>query len=62
MFRACKGWEVGVIGAFAVIQMSAAGEVDTSSISDPIVAFVFGNKGLMVDASLEGSKYTKLDK
>lgn len=60
-FRASKGWEVGVNGAIAVIDKSAAGELDTRSITDPIIAFVFGNKGLMVDASLEGSKYTKLD-
>ena len=28
--------------------------------SDPIVGFVFGNKGLMFNLTLEGSKFTKL--
>ena len=61
-FRASKGFEVGVTGSVAVIKQGAGGEIDTSSVKDPIAAFIFGNKGLMVDASLEGSKYTKLDK
>ena len=42
----------------------AVGELDNSNVKDPIVAFVFNGKGkgLMMDASLEGSKHTKLDK
>jgi len=31
-----------------------------TNIKDPIVAFAFGNKGLMADLSLAGSKYTKI--
>lgn len=61
-FRSSKGWEAGVNGSIAVIDKSAAGEIETQTLSNPIVAFVFAGKGLMVDASLEGSKYTKLDK
>ena len=32
-----------------------------ANIADPVVGFVFGEEGLMADATIEGSKYTKLD-
>lgn len=59
-FRASKGWEAGVDGSIAVIQWGAGEDLSTVEINDPIVAFIFGNKGLMFNLSLEGSKFTKL--
>ncbi len=35
---------------------------DTTNLSAPIVAFAFGNKGLMFNVTLEGTKYTKIKK
>lgn len=61
-FRNSDGWEAGVDGSIAVIEMGAGGTIDTNNIKDPIVAFVFDNKGLMFNLTLEGSKYTKLKK
>jgi lipid-binding SYLF domain-containing protein len=61
-FRHSDGWEAGVDGSVALVDLGAGGTIDTSTIKDPIVAFVFGNKGLMYNLSLEGSKYTKLNK
>ena len=61
-FRAGKGWEVGVDGNIALIKVGAGRSIDTTTIKDPIVAFVFDVKGLMADVSLAGSKFTKLDK
>ncbi len=60
-FRDSSGWEAGVDGTVAVIESGASGEVDTSNISDPVVAFVFGEEGLMAGVTIEGSKYTRLD-
>jgi lipid-binding SYLF domain-containing protein len=37
-------------------------EIDTHTFKDPIIGFVFGNKGLMYDLSLEGSKFWKIQK
>ena len=59
-FRASKGWEAGVDGSIAVVQWGAGEDLSTVEINDPIVAFIFGNKGLMFNLSLEGSKFTKL--
>jgi lipid-binding SYLF domain-containing protein len=61
-FRKSKGWEAGVDGNIALINIGEGGRVDTTTVKDPIVAFVFDVKGLMADISLKGAKFTKLDK
>jgi lipid-binding SYLF domain-containing protein len=61
-FRNSKGWEAGVDGNIALINIGAGKTLDTQNIKDPIVAFVFDVKGLMADLSLKGGKFTKLDK
>ena len=59
-FRRSSGWEIGVDGSVALVTLGAGGSIDTTNIREPIVGFVFGNKGLMYNLSLEGSKITKL--
>ncbi len=61
-FRNASGWEVGVDASVAIIAIGAGASVDTTKLNEPIVAFVFDQKGLMYNLSLEGSKITKLDK
>ncbi len=61
-FRDSKGWEAGVDGSVALVELGAGESLDTTNIRDPIVGFVFGNKGLMFNLTLEGSKFTRLDK
>ncbi len=61
-FRESDGWEAGVDGSIAVIEFGVGREIDTNSIRDPIIAFVFDNKGLMYNLSLEGSKFWKITK
>lgn len=61
-FRNASGWKVGVDGSVAVIAIGAGASVDTAKINEPIVAFVFDQKGLMYNLTLEGSKFTKLNK
>jgi lipid-binding SYLF domain-containing protein len=61
-FRQSKGWEVGVDASVALIKVGAGKPLNTMNIKDPIVAFVLGQKGLMFDLSLQGTKITKLDK
>jgi lipid-binding SYLF domain-containing protein len=61
-FRASSGWEVGVDGSVALVTLGAGGAIDTTNIKDPIVGFVFGQKGLMFNLTLEGSKITKTKK
>ena len=61
-FRVSEGWEAGVDGNVALIEIGAGSRLDTTTMKDPIVGFVFGAKGLMADVSLKGSKLSRLDK
>ncbi len=61
-FRNSQGWEVGADGSVALVTVGAGGSINSTNVKDPILAFVFGQKGLMYNLTLEGSKYSKLDK
>ena len=61
-FRATQGWEAGVDGNLALWDIGAGTRLDTTTMKDPIVAFVFDSKGFMADLSLKGAKITKLDR
>lgn len=59
-FRTSSGWKAGVDGSVAVVEWGAGEDINTIDIKDPIVGFVFSNKGLMFNLTLEGAKFTKL--
>ncbi len=59
-FRQSKGWKVGVDGSVALVQWGTGGDVNTIDMKDPIVGFVFNNKGLMFNLTLEGAKFTPI--
>lgn len=61
-FRKVAGWEVGVDGNVALITVGGGKRLDTTTLRDPIVGFVFDAKGLMVDLSLKGAKFTRVKK
>jgi lipid-binding SYLF domain-containing protein len=61
-FRNSEGWKAGVDGSVALISLGMGDSLDTTNVKDPIVAFVFGQKGLMYNLTLEGSKFSKLKK
>ena len=61
-FRHSKGWEAGVDGSVALVKWGVGEDLSTKEISDPIVGFVFSNKGLMYNLTIEGSKYTRIEK
>jgi lipid-binding SYLF domain-containing protein len=56
------GWTVGADTNVAVLSKGAGGDYDTKTLQRPILGFVFGEKGLIGDVSLEGSKVTQLEK
>lgn len=61
-FRSSEGWKVGADASVTVVAVGADGSIDTSKTNKPIVAFVFDEKGLMYNLTLEGAKITKLKK
>jgi lipid-binding SYLF domain-containing protein len=60
-FRKSEGWKAGVDGSVALITVGVGGALDTENIKDPIVGFVFGQKGLMANLTLEGAKITRMN-
>lgn len=61
-FRDSQGWKVGADASVAVIALGAGTQISSAVANKPIVAFVFGEKGLMYDLSLNGAKVTKIQR
>lgn len=61
-FRHSEGWRAGVDGSVAFVEWGKSENVDTINTRDPILGFAFGNKGLMANIALEGSKFILLNK
>ena len=59
-FRDSDGWEAGVDGSVAIAEIGAGGELSSNTAQEPIIGFIFSNKGLMYNLTLEGSKMTKI--
>lgn len=61
-FRRIDGWKVGVDGSIAIITVGAGGSIDTNRIASPVIGFIFDNKGLMYNLTLEGSKISRISR
>lgn len=59
-FRKSDGWKAGVDGSVALVKWGVGEDINTIDIKDPIVGFVFSNKGLMYNLTIEGSKFTRI--
>jgi lipid-binding SYLF domain-containing protein len=61
-FRKSEGWKAGVDGSVALATLGAGGALDTETAKQPIIGFIFSNKGLMYNLTFEGSKITRVEK
>ena len=61
-FRTSENWRAGVDAKVTVINVGVDDSLSTLKRNQPVVGFVFGQKGLMAGATLEGSKFTKMKK
>ncbi len=61
-FRNSKGWKAGVDGSVALATLGAGGALDTETAKQPIIGFIFSNKGLMYNLTFEGSKISRIHK
>jgi len=59
-FRNKDGWTVGVDGSVALVNLGIGKDMSNITLNKPVVGFVFGNKGLMYNLTIEGSKFTKI--
>ena len=60
-FRSGNGWQAGVDGSIAVITFGVGNSIDTDNMQEPIIGFIFDDKGLMFDLSFKGNKYWRID-
>jgi lipid-binding SYLF domain-containing protein len=59
-FTSSEDWSIGADAGITVISGGASGSYDTQTQQKPILGFVFAEKGLIGDLSLEGSKISKI--
>jgi len=59
-FEASNGWTAGVDGSVALINVGATASVSTQTAQQSIVGFMLTNSGLMANASLNGSRISRL--
>ncbi|HYP85459.1 BPSL1445 family SYLF domain-containing lipoprotein [Variovorax sp.] len=60
-FRNSKGWTAGADANVTLLKTGANVGVDTQTMRSPVVGYVLSNAGLMANASIDGTKVTKLD-
>ncbi|MBB4210374.1 lipid-binding SYLF domain-containing protein [Rhodothalassium salexigens DSM 2132] len=61
-FRNADGWEVGVDGSVALVEVGAGSDVNNTTMNRPVLGFVMTRGGLMFNANLEGSKISKIER
>lgn len=55
-----EGFEIGANADVTVIDEGLALDAGSTTIQNPIVAFAFGQRGLMAGVTIEGSKITRI--
>ena len=59
-FRRAHGWSIGVDGSVTLITIGVGGSIDTSQVNSPVIGFIFDEKGLMYNLTLEGTKISPI--
>jgi lipid-binding SYLF domain-containing protein len=54
-------WSIGADTSVVIMKDGAGGDYDVETLHKPVLVFVFGEKGLMGDASLKGAKISKIN-
>jgi len=60
-FTSSSGWEAGVDADVTAVNVGATGSLNTATSKAPVIAFSFGQEGLMAGVSVKGTKIEKLD-
>lgn len=60
-FTSRRGFEVGVDASIAIVESGVTADIDTTDLKFDTVGIVFDERGLMANATVEGSKISELD-
>lgn len=61
-FRAAEGWRAGAGTEVTLLRQGFDIGTSTDVANRPIIAIVFGQNGLLAGASVEGAKYTRIER
>lgn len=61
-FLHSKGWSLEADAGIAVTSKGAAEDFDSNELKKPVLVYVFNERGLMADLSLQGSKINRIEK
>ncbi|WIY24871.1 lipid-binding SYLF domain-containing protein [Parasedimentitalea psychrophila] len=59
-FRRASGWTAGADVGYVIRDKGDTLATDTNTLTSPILAAIFGQAGLQIGATLEGSKYSRI--
>ena len=59
-FRESPGWAVGGDVRYALNDRGGSLGIDTTVLTDPVIAVVFGQAGLIIGATLDGTRYSRI--
>jgi lipid-binding SYLF domain-containing protein len=59
-FVKSNGWEAGVDGSITVSDWGKSKDISSMSYEKPIIAFIYGEKGLMASISIAGTKFRRI--
>jgi lipid-binding SYLF domain-containing protein len=59
-FRATHGFTVGVDGSIVLVNLGAEASINTTTLNQPVIGFIVGQKGLMYNLTLQGSKISRI--
>ena len=59
-FRRSSGWAAGADLEYVIQNEGNALAADTNTLTSPVLAAIFGQSGLRIGATLEGTKYTRI--
>ena len=55
------GFEIGVGPSVVVVDKGVAGKMTSTTLSQDVYAFIFGQKGLMAGLTIEGTKVSRIE-
>lgn len=59
-FREGEGWAAGADAEIAILSDGENLSADTASVDNDVIGIVFGQAGLRLGATIEGTKYTRM--
>lgn len=62
MFRNAEGFEIGADAEVTLLDAGLAASIDSTTARSPVIAIVFGQDGFLAGASIEGAKYSRINR